>query len=686
MQPHMKKTISTTAGRGLFYTRDSGGKHEMTPAQYLRWANCRAVELGVTFFANEETIAQMAANHQSICGDVYLDYDVCGNLLSRPGLDALKIRLERDRSVTHIFIPRRDRLARPDDPIDGVSIEASFRKSGRAIVFMDKLLLPVAVGARFDISDTILSVIDYEKAGHYRRELAEKIILAQISLAQQGFTTGGRPVFAFRRWLVKQVGSPVRELTEGERVRMAGHHVVWLPVPEDHPDMLLTMRIRELLKTTPASRIVRMLTEEKIPSPDAGRKRRDNGIEHYVSGVWNQATINKIGRNALLAAIGSYGQRSMGDQLRFTPEGPRTLNEQDFRNNGKPKVVRNDASAIKHAPAHFLPIVPIDEHNQLQVVLDSRSTTQRGKPRSRTPETNPLGTSIFDMHCGWPMYRAPYNGSFRYCCGLYTQSHGGKCDHNHVDGPKAARLVLNCMLQKVLSPNGMAKIKRRLEAMASAEHKKPQVDPIENDRRELSRLRDQQLVVKRNLALADTPKQRDAVASIFEENEKLIAELEQRVARNKIIEKEINVQTEVELAMAAIDRLPELLSNAENMTAVSNAVVATKARMYFRFEKQQLKKRIVNKISGGIVTFGDVEPPIELYKGPTSRRALQSNAAASFVAGLEGEKLNAPGQVLSGQEEKSLGNVSRVLSPPIELFLAGVATWDSHVGRLLLAA
>ena len=96
-------------GRGLFHTRDSGGRHEMTPAAYLRWANKRAEELGVDFCVPEDTIARMIENHQAVCGDVYLDYDVCGNLLSRPALDALKARIDSDHSSTHVFIPRRDR-------------------------------------------------------------------------------------------------------------------------------------------------------------------------------------------------------------------------------------------------------------------------------------------------------------------------------------------------------------------------------------------------------------------------------------------------------------------------------------------------------------------------------------------------------------------------------------------------
>ena len=84
--------------------------------------------------------------------------------------------------------------------------------------------------------------------------------------------------------------------------------------------------------------------------------------------------------------------------------------------------------------------------------LDERSGTQRGKPRSQDPRRNPLGGRLFDLACGWPMYRQPYGQTFRYLCGLYQQSHGAKCKHNHVDGLTATRFLVGCVRQRVLSP------------------------------------------------------------------------------------------------------------------------------------------------------------------------------------------------------------------------------------------
>ena len=118
MKPNSQKK------RGLFYHRDSGGRHETTPGQYVEWAQRRAIELGVSFVGTPECIDEMIRDGQSANGDLYLDYEVAGNILSRAGLDAMFREAQQNDNVTHIFIPRRDRLARPDNPLDGMQLEA----------------------------------------------------------------------------------------------------------------------------------------------------------------------------------------------------------------------------------------------------------------------------------------------------------------------------------------------------------------------------------------------------------------------------------------------------------------------------------------------------------------------------------------------------------------------------------
>src|SRR5262249_45965588 len=102
-------TTRTPHGRALFYTRDSGGKHEMTPGQYVAWARQQAHQLGLSFGGTPEALQEMIRTGRHRQGDLFLDYGVSGNVLSRDGLNALLQEALTDRSVSHVLIPRRDR-------------------------------------------------------------------------------------------------------------------------------------------------------------------------------------------------------------------------------------------------------------------------------------------------------------------------------------------------------------------------------------------------------------------------------------------------------------------------------------------------------------------------------------------------------------------------------------------------
>ncbi len=649
-------------GRALFYTRDSGGKHETTPTQYVNWAAGKAQELGLRFTGTPEAIEAMIASAQSHEGDLFLDYGVSGHELSRQGLNRLLAEVATDENVTHVLIPRRDRFARPDDPTDAMVLETSLSKMGVTLIFMDRVVPPIARGERPDIGTLILGLVDYDHAGKDRRELARKILFAQLTLAKNGYSIGGRPPYGFCRTLVKEDGTIVRALQEGERVRMPGHHVVWMPLPEEHPHVIVIRRILSMLEEMPASRVAAILTSEGIPSPDAGRVRKDNGVRHQVSGVWHQTTVINIARNPLLLAICSTGRRSMGDQLRHTPVGPRTLVESDFRpHDGKPKVIQNPEANRIVAPAHFHePLVDPERQQKLLETLDKRGTTQRGKPRSYDPDKNPLGGRVFDLNCSWLMYRVPHNGSFRYSCAAYMQSHGQQCSHNHVDGPTAARFAASCLVQKSLSPGTMAKLEARLNELANRElGGRKADDDIATNEAALTRLNENLATASRNLALADSPERHKAIGEVFDElmNKKRSLEGEIAAAKARVFPTS-NPEAEVRAALAVLGRLPQLVENPKNLAALGAAFRLVNLRMFVGFEPVQVKKRVLNRVSRGVVTFGSAPPPIPLYDGPVGRRSLKMNTAAA-VAAEPGGGVTLPASLVSGREGNSLGNVSR---------------------------
>jgi hypothetical protein len=111
-------------------------------------------------------------------------------------------------------------------------LEGTLRKSGVTLVFIDRVCAARPKGKRADVLELLQAVVDYDRSGQDRRDLAQKILFAHIRHAREGFSTGGRPAYGFRRWLVKADGTLIRDLQEREHVRMAGHHVVCFPPPK----------------------------------------------------------------------------------------------------------------------------------------------------------------------------------------------------------------------------------------------------------------------------------------------------------------------------------------------------------------------------------------------------------------------------------------------------------------------
>ena len=137
-----------------------------------------------------------------------------------------------------------------------------------------------------------------------------------------------------------------------------------------------------------------------VPVPDPRRN---------TTGVWHATTVRGLGKHPLLRAVVESGRRCEGDQRRFTPDGPRPLTAADYRPDGKPKVVNNPSAARVAVPARFAPIIDPSRHEALVAELDRRGEHLRGNARARGDVPNPLGGRVWDLGCGWPMYRLAFS-------------------------------------------------------------------------------------------------------------------------------------------------------------------------------------------------------------------------------------------------------------------------------------
>lgn len=653
-------------GTMLFYTRDSGGKHETTPTEYVDWAIIQSKKHKLKFTGMPADIKEMISSGLPEKNDLYLDYDVCGNTISRPGLNALFARIEQDPTVSHVAIPRRDRLARPDTPLDGMRFDEKFDRLGVTIIYSDKVVSPTPVGCRRPIGDLIVSLVEHEESGKFRLTLAEKMLRAQLMLAKNGYSTGGRAPYGFRRTLVKSTGEVVRQLGDGEVVKIAGHHVVWMPGPEEELNVIRL--IVELLLKYPATQVARILNDKGIPSPNAGRYRTDGGVKHAVPPTWRPTAIINIARNPLLVAMSRYGLRSMGDQLRFSKSGPRLLTDADHLpytdgSQRRVKVIRNPKEEQISVRAKFDPLINPEVHQELQKVLDQRAGVQRGVPRSRDPHNNPLGCRIFDMECGWPMYRQPYQESYRYLCGLYQQSGGHTCAHNHVSGPWAAQIALSCLQQQILNPQIQLRVREqiRLQLQSKSEPSKDEANRLVL-RSQLSRLDAELVTIQGNMARAKSDCQFQAISEEFEKQkacrdqvETELSKCDPKPQKDHLSENEI-----VDQVIGKLENLTSLVQGGDSQASVLEMIRTADIKMFLRFSKVQQGKRTVNKVCGGIITMGDAPLPIKVYTGATDRKSITRTNSGKSRQKTMGLPKNGKAQDYSFScEDDMLGNESR---------------------------
>jgi hypothetical protein len=628
-------------GRALFYHRDSEGRSDLAPQEYVSWAIGEANKLNVRFDGSPARILEMIDRGQSNSGDIFLDFAISGNILIRSGFEALRARALSDQGISHIFIPRRDRLARPDNPIDGVLMECELRQSGLTIVYQNKIAEPINLGSRLDVADLLSMVLDFNYSGEFRMELARKLISAKVTLASLGFSFGGEPPYGFRRWLCKEDGQKVRELVRSEHVKMVGHHVVWLPTAES--ELEVVRRIGALILTRRAGRIAKMLNSEGIPSPNAGRTYRRNGVVLTVSGLWTTGTIRNMATSPVYASLMEYGKRCSGDQMRFSQNGPRALDDRDFHASGRLKTIVNPESErqLTPIPSNPEPIFDPGHRELILATVAERGKFLKGKPRSAVGVPNALGGRVFDMNCGWPMYRYNRRQKFCYTCGLYQNSESQCCEHNTVDGLKVTQLVLGAVRQKLAASGTLEKLKVRLRQLACAEQGSDSRDELRRSLANCLAKTDAQLkVATRNMTLAPDDQVRSdmmvAYRELKAEQSRLKAEMANVPPPSKARDPEADVQAALEvlqlLFVQASDskvdhgRLAELFDRMD-------------ARLYLKFRVAMNGKRKLNVPAGGVLTFGTSPPPVPLYVGPVDRPIIKKMiAAGESVSPLLGKR------------------------------------------------
>jgi DNA invertase Pin-like site-specific DNA recombinase len=219
-------------GLALTYLRRSTNRQVISLESQLGWALAEAERHSVALDASLADLTHMQANRLHSSKGLRLDDGITGADLTRPGFLAAINDAKRDTSISHLFILRRDRFARPEDAIKMVGIEKDLRLAGLTIVFTDKVAEPLVRG-RADMAADIAMMFDDYESGEFLRKHAERVLDAQRLLALGGYRTGGSAPYGFARVLVDAAGNVLEELPPGRLVRQPGCHVRIAPKDTD---------------------------------------------------------------------------------------------------------------------------------------------------------------------------------------------------------------------------------------------------------------------------------------------------------------------------------------------------------------------------------------------------------------------------------------------------------------------
>lgn len=563
---------SRPKNRALVYERRSDDGQEASLRQQFDWARTTADSLGVPFrgtYADIETMQQRKLHHLQ---DLYLDDAVSGGDLMRPGFRQFLRDAIADPTVSHVYVFKRDRLARPQALLEMMLLEKELISSGVTLVMHDRTVTPEEVKSD-ELMYLLGGIVEYREHGQFSPRLGDRIVFVQKSMASRGLSTGGRAPYGFGRALVGPNDDFVQWLADGENVRRAGHHVRFLPRDEEKIAIwCMMLDWREAGES--CKRIAARLNQMGIPSPDHGRTRRDHGAEYHVPGKWHPNTVRDLCSNPLIAGIKEYGRRSEGRYRRVGAGGPRELTEDDLRPDGQPKLRENPEEVRVRSDSGGESFFDADRWRALQPekAEDIAKVRRQAGRKATNPERYPLSTRVVDMTngCGSVMHGITYGKEPKYVCGRYYNSGYTECSHNSVPASPLATMLVAALVELVSKAGGREAIRERLlqRARAEAEAESVPQEPHELGllRKRLTELDGDIATAERRMATESDDARYAAIARAFDALAKERADVGRQIdalsAPQPVAAAVQSPEEQVNALMATIDDLGTLAADA----------------------------------------------------------------------------------------------------------------------------
>ena len=614
--------LSQKTKRALTYIRRSDDGQEASLPQQLEWARATAEKTGVSFRGTIADIEEMKRKRLHQLHSIYMDDAVTGGDMTRPGFLQFLADAQSDPTITHAYVFKRDRLARPQDALAMVMLERDLIKSGVTLVTHDRTHTPADVKAN-PTAYVITALIEYEAHGSFSPRLGDRIVFVQRSMARKGFSTGGQAPYGFARALIDPSDTFVQWLADGENIRREGHHIRILPRDTDKIQIWLMM-LQWKEAGDGYKKIANKLNELGIPSPNAGRYRRDHDSRYRVPGKWHPNTVRDLCTNPIIAGIKEYGKRSEGRYRRLGIDGPRELTDQDLRPDGKPKMLENPLELRVRAENGAPPQFDLARWEAIQpkgITVENGRRIGGRKPNN--PDRYPFSTRVVDLTdgCGSVMHGRKSGERLTYECGRYSNSGCTECSHNAVDANALTRLVLDALIELIAKAGGRDAIYDRLLAKARAQAaggtstaENPELAYLRSHHAQLST---NIATVQRRMALEEDDSRYKAIAETFDslkaEEKDAARQIAELAASKPATLVDVSPEAQVKAIMATVDEINTLATNEEGRTKIRALALRLGIFIGLDFEAGKFGKRDVRRLRCGVIAFGRENLPVPIH-------------------------------------------------------------------------
>lgn len=262
---------------------ESAAPSQVTLPTVIALCRCSSDDQDHSVEDQEREIRAWCGKQSVALEQVFKDDGISGYELDRPGLNQLREFVARSPQKGTVVMWRRDRLCRPEDPLDGLLIEREIRRCGWRIHYLTG---PNEVG--IPLVDAILGLVEHHTAGEYLRKLAEDSLRGNLARVLERKIPGGKIPYGYAKAVVDPQGKRLRTISRAEKHRKLSDEITRL-VPGD-PDEI---------------EIVRWVYDEYANgrqgyAPIAG-ELNSRGVPAPAGGVWVSGSVRELLTNRVYA-------------------------------------------------------------------------------------------------------------------------------------------------------------------------------------------------------------------------------------------------------------------------------------------------------------------------------------------------------------------------------------------------